>query len=107
LTSFRTTRIRTHALSLLVLPSRYAGLISQVAEEIWEVKGKKIINLSKEGMTIVDYKVRSQALSLLLPSSSHASLTLPFPLPPSFPQNMLAKRSQEQIAKAKLSGKKN
>jgi len=43
----------------LFLPSRSTGLISQVAEEIWEVKGKKIINLSKEGMTIVDYKVRS------------------------------------------------
>ena len=32
------------------------GLISQVAEELWEVKGRKIKNLTKEDVTIVDYK---------------------------------------------------
>ena len=33
-----------------------AGLISQVAEELWEVKDRKIKNLTKEDITIVDYK---------------------------------------------------
>ena len=32
------------------------GLISQVAEELWEVKDKGVRNLTKEGITIVDYK---------------------------------------------------
>lgn len=32
------------------------GLISQVAEELWEVKDRKIKNLTKEDITIVDYK---------------------------------------------------
>jgi ATP-binding cassette subfamily F protein 2 len=32
------------------------GLISQVAKEIWEVKGRKIRNLTKEDISIVDYK---------------------------------------------------
>jgi len=31
-------------------------LISQVANELWEVKGRKIRNLSKEDISIVDYK---------------------------------------------------
>ncbi len=35
---------------------RRAGLISQVAEELWEVKDRKIKNLTKEDITIVDYK---------------------------------------------------
>ena len=34
----------------------HTGLISQVAEEIWEVKDRKIKNLTKEDLTIVDYK---------------------------------------------------
>lgn len=33
-----------------------AGLISQVAEELWEVKDRKIKNLTKEDITIVEYK---------------------------------------------------
>lgn len=37
----------------LMLP---AGLISQVAEELWEVKNKKIRNLTKEDISIVTYK---------------------------------------------------
>lgn len=40
----------------VVIVSHDFRLISQVAEEIWEVKDKKIVNLTKEGMTIVDYK---------------------------------------------------
>ncbi|CDZ98834.1 p-loop containing nucleoside triphosphate hydrolase protein [Phaffia rhodozyma] len=59
----------------VVIVSHDFRLISQVAEEIWEVKDKDIINLTKQGMTIVDYK------------------------------NMLAKRSQAAIEKAKLGGK--
>ena len=34
----------------------HTGLISQVAEELWEVKDRKIKNLTKEDITIVDYK---------------------------------------------------
>ena len=33
-----------------------SGLISQVAEDLWEVKSKKVLNLTKEDITIVDYK---------------------------------------------------
>ena len=32
------------------------GLISQVAEDLWEVKDKKVINLTKQDVSIVDYK---------------------------------------------------
>ena len=32
------------------------GLISQVAEELWEVKDRKIQNLTAADITIVDYK---------------------------------------------------
>ncbi len=32
------------------------GLISQVAEELWEVANKTIRNLTKEDISIVDYK---------------------------------------------------
>jgi hypothetical protein len=34
----------------------FAGLISQVAEELWEVKDKTIKNLTKDDISIVDYK---------------------------------------------------
>ena len=34
----------------------WTGLISQVAEELWEVKGRKIKNLTRDDITIVDYK---------------------------------------------------
>jgi len=40
----------------VVIVSHDFRLISQVAEELWEVKDKKIRNLSKEDITIVDYK---------------------------------------------------
>ncbi|EJF62131.1 P-loop containing nucleoside triphosphate hydrolase protein [Dichomitus squalens LYAD-421 SS1] len=43
------------------------GLISQVAEELWEVKDRKIKNLTKEDITIVDYKN-------MLVKNSHAAL---------------------------------
>jgi ATP-binding cassette, subfamily F, member 2 len=33
-----------------------AGLIKQVAKELWEVKDKKIRNLTKEDISIIDYK---------------------------------------------------
>lgn len=36
--------------------STSSGLISQVAEELWEVKDRKIRNLTKEDISIVDYK---------------------------------------------------
>jgi len=32
------------------------GLISQVANELWEVKGRKIHNLTKKDINIADYK---------------------------------------------------
>lgn len=32
------------------------GLISQVAEELWEVADKTIKNLTKQDISIVDYK---------------------------------------------------
>jgi ATP-binding cassette subfamily F protein 2 len=32
------------------------GLISQVAEDLWEVKDKTVMNLTKQEITIVDYK---------------------------------------------------
>ncbi|KAJ3478266.1 hypothetical protein NLI96_g9876 [Meripilus lineatus] len=40
----------------VVIVSHDFRLISQVAEELWEVKGRKIKNLTKEDITIVDYK---------------------------------------------------
>lgn len=45
-----------HGCSLNLRLPIHTGLISQVAEELWEVKGRKIKNLTKEGITIVDYK---------------------------------------------------
>ncbi|KAJ9115953.1 hypothetical protein QFC22_005096 [Naganishia vaughanmartiniae] len=59
----------------VVIVSHDFRLISQVAQELWEVKDKKVINLTKEDITIVDYK------------------------------NALAKRSQAQIEKAHLMSK--
>ena len=40
----------------VVIVSHDFRLISQVAEELWEVKGRKIKNLTKEDISIVDYK---------------------------------------------------
>jgi len=59
----------------VVIVSHDFRLISQVAEDLWEVKDRKVMNLTKEDITIVDYK------------------------------KSLAKRSQAQIAKAKLISK--
>ena len=51
----------------------HTGLISQVAEELWEVKDRKIKNLTKEDITIVDYK------NLLAKNSTFLTL---YSLPP-------------------------
>jgi len=51
----------------VVIVSHDFRLISQVAEQLWEVKDKKVLDLSKEDITIVQYKVR---LSLALSVSS-------------------------------------
>lgn len=40
----------------VVIVSHDFRLISQVADELWEVKDRKIKNLTKEDITIVDYK---------------------------------------------------
>ncbi|KAF5335432.1 hypothetical protein D9758_016916 [Tetrapyrgos nigripes] len=40
----------------VVIVSHDFRLIGQVAEELWEVANKKIRNLTKEGISIVDYK---------------------------------------------------
>ncbi|KAK8846859.1 hypothetical protein IAR55_005948 [Kwoniella newhampshirensis] len=59
----------------VVIVSHDFRLISQVAEDLWEVKDKKVINLTKQDISIVDYK------------------------------KSLAKRSQAQIEKARLISK--
>ncbi|KAI0684318.1 P-loop containing nucleoside triphosphate hydrolase protein [Earliella scabrosa] len=51
----------------VVIVSHDFRLISQVAEELWEVKDRKIKNLTKEDITIVDYKN-------LLAKNSYAAL---------------------------------
>ncbi|KAG8826967.1 hypothetical protein FRC17_008020 [Serendipita sp. 399] len=61
----------------VVIVSHDFRLISQVAEELWEVKNKKIRNLTKEDISIRDYKA------------------------------ILAKESQAAIEKAKLFSKGN
>ena len=40
----------------VVIVSHDFRLISQVAEELWEVKDRTIRNLTKEDISIVDYK---------------------------------------------------
>ena len=40
----------------VVVVSHDFRLLSLVAEELWEVKGKKIINLTKQGIDITAYK---------------------------------------------------
>jgi len=59
----------------VVIFSHDFRLISQVGEELWEVKDKKIRNLTKENISIMDYK------------------------------KMLMKDSQSALEKAKLSSK--
>ncbi|KAI0774623.1 P-loop containing nucleoside triphosphate hydrolase protein [Trametes elegans] len=51
----------------VVIVSHDFRLISQVAEELWEVKDRKIKNLTKEDITIVDYKN-------MLVKNSHSAL---------------------------------
>lgn len=50
----------------VVIVSHDFRLISQVAEELWEVKDKKIVNLSKQDIGIADYK------KILMKNSSEA-----------------------------------
>lgn len=50
----------------VVIVSHDFRLISQVAQELWEVKDKKIVNLSKEDIGIADYK------KLLMKNSAQA-----------------------------------
>lgn len=61
----------------VVIVSHDFRLISQVAEELWEVKDKKVINLTKEDITIVDYKKaltkRSESPLTRLPSVTDPS----------------------------------
>ena len=59
----------------VVIVSHDFRLISQVAEELWEVKDKKIVNLTKQDISIQDYK------------------------------KILMKASEANLAKAKLVGK--
>ena len=40
----------------VVVVSHDFRLISQIAEELWEVKDRKIVNLTKQGIDIVNYK---------------------------------------------------
>ena len=69
--SYRSSRPRAAVADV----SSHAGLISQVAEELWEVKGRQIKNLTKEDITIVDYKnllVKNSA-SFPTPRPAHAA----------------------------------
>ena len=47
----------------------FPGLISQVANELWEVKNCKICNLTREDISIVDYKKMLVQKSTLVGSS--------------------------------------
>lgn len=68
-----------------------AGLISQVAEDLWEVKDKKVINLTKQDVSIVDYKKQlAKRSEYVSPQSCYKMLTSP---------------GQAQIEKAKLISK--
>jgi len=40
----------------VVIVSHDFRLISQVANELWEVKDRKIVNLTKQDISIQDYK---------------------------------------------------
>ena len=89
----------------VVIVSHDFRLISQVAEQLWEVKDKKVVDLSKQDITIVQYKVRlcssRSPCTLLDPALTASSLSFP-PV-----QQILAKNSQAQIEKAKLVSKQS
>lgn len=61
-----------------------AGLISQVAEDLWEVKDKKVINLTKQDISIVDYKkaLAKRSTSHFLCSLISHRLTIPSQVKP-------------------------
>jgi hypothetical protein len=56
--------------------SRFLGLISQVAEELWEVADKTIKNLTKQDISIVDYKKNLVRQSTYFPIRYDLILTL-------------------------------
>lgn len=71
LSSSRTTFVRLLLLFIIVpfnlMSSPQPGLISQVAEELWEVADKTIKNLTKREISIIDYKknlIKQSALFL-------------------------------------------
>lgn len=53
---FRESSLQSTSLNLQLTGSIHLGLISQVAEDLWEVKDKTIKNLTKQDISIVDYK---------------------------------------------------
>ena len=59
----------------VVIVSHDFRLISQVGDELWEVADKKIRNLTKEDITIVDYKKILVKNSTCLACSSWMHLT--------------------------------
>ena len=62
----------------VVIVSHDFRLISQVADELWEVKDRKIVNLTKQDISIQDYKkiLMKQSADAIEPVS-YTHLTLP------------------------------
>ena len=54
------------------------GLISQVAQDLWEVKNKTIKNLTKQDVSIVDYKKALIKQSMSISPWYSPSVCLPF-----------------------------
>jgi ABC-type nitrate/sulfonate/bicarbonate transport system ATPase subunit len=79
-----------------------SGLISQVAEELWEVKNRKIRNLTKEDISIVDYKkaLMKQSKPGFICIRHHIMLTLSACLPQVRP------RSRRQNWSARTRGRR-
>ena len=73
--SSRTTSVSAPRNAHKDLTHTVVGLISQVADELWEVKDRKIKNLTKEDITIVDYKKILVKNSTCLPCSTWMHLT--------------------------------
>ena len=62
---------RSRVVWSLILSNGLSGLISQVADELWEVKDRKIKNLTKYDVTIVDYKKMLVKNSTLINVHNH------------------------------------
>lgn len=73
----------------------FSGLISQVAEELWEVGDKTIRNLTKSDIGIVDYKK-----NLIKASTSFPPLSFHYPVP-----KLTTPPGNAAIEKAKLFSK--